>query len=251
MQKVNKLKSITMKTIHYFIIIVIVFLISGGCYFEHYESVSGNGKLVKQQREIPEFTGFHVASGIDVIITQSDHIAVYVETDENLQDYIKTEVVNDILKIYTTKTIRNAKEKKVYVGYKKLNLIDISSAGDVSSTNTLVTDKLSIDISSAGDLNLVVEADEIEIDLSSAGDATLKGKTNYLRASLSSAGDLNAFDLEAKKGDVSVSSAGDANVFVTEEANFECSSAGSIDFKGEPRIKNISTSSAGSVNKKQ
>jgi len=76
-------------------------------------------------------------------------------------------------------------------------------------------------------------------------------KTNYLKADLSSAGDLNAFDLEAKKGDVRVSSAGDANVFVTEEAIFDCSSAGSIEFKGEPRIKNISTSSAGSVNKKQ
>jgi hypothetical protein len=93
--------------------------------------------------------------------------------------------------------------------------------------------------------------DEIEIDISSAGDARLQGKTNYLKADLSSAGDLNAFDLEAKKGDVRVSSAGDANVFVTEEAIFDCSSAGSIEFKGEPRIKNISTSSAGSVNKKQ
>jgi len=240
-----------MKTIHYYIIIAIVFLISGGCYFEHYESVSGNGKLIKQQREVAEFKGISVASGIDVIITQSDNIAVDVETDENLQDWIKTEVVNDILKIYTTKNIRNAKEKKVYVKYKTLNSIDISSAGDVSSTNTLVTDKLNIDMSSAGDLNLTVEADEIEIDISSAGDARLQGKTNYLKAELSSAGDLNAFDLEAKKGDVRVSSAGDANVFVTEEAIFDCSSAGSIEFKGEPRIKNISTSSAGSVNKKQ
>ncbi len=240
-----------MKTIHYFIFVAIVFLISGGCYFEHYETVSGNGKLIKQQREVPEFTGLSVASGIDVIITQSDHIEVKVETDENLQDCIKTEVVNDILKIYTTKTIRHAKEKTVYVDFKKLNAIEISSAGDVSITNTLVTDKLDIDMSSAGDLDLAVEADEIEIDISSAGDARLKGKTNYLKADLSSAGDLKAFELEARKGDVSVSSAGDANVFVTEEANFKCSSAGSIEFKGEPRIRNISTSSAGSVNKKQ
>ncbi len=239
-----------MKAPHYFIIVAIVFLISGGCYFEHYETVSGNGKLVKQQREVPEFTGLSVASGIDVIITRSDNIVVNVETDENLQDCIKTEVINGVLKIYTTKTIRNAKEKKVYVEYKKLNSINISSAGDVSSTNTLVTDKLDIEMSSAGDLCLTVEADEIDIDISSAGDARLKGKTNYLKADLSSAGDLNAFELEAKKGDISVSSAGDANVFVTEEANFTCSSAGSIDFKGEPRIKNISTSSAGSVNKK-
>jgi hypothetical protein len=173
-----------------------------------------------------------------------------VEADENLLDYIKTEVVDGKLKIYSDKNIRSAKEKKVYIEYKKLNSIDISSAGDVEGNNTLVTDVLDIEMSSAGDLTLALEADNLEISISSAGDATLSGKVNSIKADLSSAGDLKAYELEAKIGDISVSSAGSAGVFITEEASFKCSSAGSINYKGEPRLKNVSTSSAGSVNKK-
>ena len=105
-------------------------------------------------------------------------------------------------------------------------------------------------MSSAGDLKLEVEARDISVSISSAGNVSLKGKTDTLKADLSSAGDLNAYDLEAKVGDVTVSSAGSANVFVTDEATFRSSSAGDIDYKGEPRIREIHTSSAGSVNKK-
>jgi hypothetical protein len=111
-------------------------------------------------------------------------------------------------------------------------------------------DKLDIQMSSAGDLKLELEANEIDISISSAGNVNLKGKTKILKADLSSAGDLNAFDLEATEGDISVSSAGNARVFVTGEASFRSSSAGDIDYRGEPKIREIHTSSAGSVNKK-
>ena len=239
-----------MKTRSTFLMIALLSSLAGSCYIDHIETVAGNGKVVKEERSVADFSGLKVSAGIDVIITQSDKTGITVEADENLMDWIKTEVVNNELKIYTDKNIRSAKEKKVYVNFKKLNEIDISSAGDVNSGNTLVTDELDIEMSSAGNLTLAVEADRVEIDISSAGNARLSGKANFFKADLSSAGDLNAFELEAKVGEITVSSAGNARVFITEEASFKSSSAGDIDYKGEPRLKNISTSSAGSINKK-
>jgi len=239
-----------MKAFKLILSVIILSALAGSCYFDNLETVSGNGKVVKQSRNVPGFSGLKVATGIDAIITQGERESLTVEADENLMDYIKTEVVDGKLKIYSDKNIRNAKEKKVYIEYKKLNSIDISSAGDVDGNNTLVTDKLDIEMSSAGDLTLAMEADKLEISISSGGDAKLSGKVNTFKADLSSAGDLNAYELETKVGNISVSSAGSASVFITDEASFQCSSAGSINYKGEPRLKNVSTSSAGSVNKK-
>lgn len=239
-----------MKALSYIFTIALLIFFTGSCYLDNLDTITGNGKVVKQQRKVSDFSRLKVATGIDVIITQSDNTEVTVEADENLHDWIKTEVVNGVLKIYSDKNIRSAKEKKVHVSYKKLNEIDISSAGDVSGANTLVTDELDIEMSSAGNLTLALEADKVDIDISSAGDARLSGKTKYFKADLSSAGDLNAFELEAQVGDISVSSAGNARVFITEEASFQSSSAGDIDYKGEPRLNKISTSSGGSVNKK-
>ena len=239
-----------MKPIHHFPMFLVIVLLSAGCVVNIQDTITGDGKVTNQTRELPSFSGIKVGSGIDVYLTQGEPQHVEVEADENLQEWIRTEVEGNLLHIYTDKHIRLAKTKKVRITCKTIDRIDVSSAGDVTGLTPFTTDKLNISMSSAGDLKLEVEANDIDISISSAGNVTLKGKTNSLRADLSSAGDLNAFDLEAKRGDVSVSSAGSAKVFVTEEARFRSSSAGDIDYKGEPKIRDINTSSAGSVNKK-
>ncbi len=239
-----------MKTIKTIMLNTMTILLAAGCVVNIQDTITGDGKVVSQTRDVPEFTGVKVGSGIDVFLTQGDNQRVEVEADENLQEWIRTEVKGSVLHIYTDKNIRLAKAKRVNINCKMLDRIDISSAGDVTAVNRFKADKLDIDMSSAGDLNLEVEANEISISISSAGNAVLKGKTDTLKADLSSAGDLNAYDLEAKYGEISVSSAGSARVFVTDEASFHSSSAGDIDYKGEPRMKEIHTSSAGSVNKK-
>jgi hypothetical protein len=241
-------KPLAMRTLKSINILICVLL--SGCVVNLQDSITGNGNVVKQKRDVGEFTGIRVGSGIDVFLTQGEPVNLEVEADENLQEWIKTEVDGSVLNVYTDKNIRLAKTKKVYITTKILDRIDISSAGDVEGVTPFKTDKLDISLSSAGDLRFEAEATEINISISSAGNADLKGKTNVLKAELSSAGDLNAYELEAKKADVSVSSAGNASVFVSEEASFRSSSAGSINYKGDPSIKEIHTSSAGSVNKK-
>ena len=230
--------------------ILLPLFILSGCYWEMTESVSGNGDVVTEERDVTEFNVLSVSSGIDVYITQGDEEHMKVITDENLLDIIRTEVKDDVLKIYAAKNIRRAASKKVYVEYINLNKIKVSSAGDVKGDNTLKTSELKIRLSSAGDLILDVIAREIDIDISSSGNARLSGKTGNLKANLSSAGDLNAFDLEAEIGDISVSSAGDARVFIREEASFSSSSAGDIVYKGNPEIRHMRTSSSGSIRKR-
>jgi hypothetical protein len=239
-----------MKPIKPIVILLLSAFLIQSCVVNFQDSISGNGNVIRQSREVTEFTGIKVSTGIDVLLTQGQTLGVEVEADENLQEWIRTEVKGSVLHIYSDKNIRMAKAKKVFVTCNVLDRIEISSAGDINSVNKFNTDKLAIEMSSAGDLHFELEANEISISISSAGNAYLKGRTDVLKADLSSAGDLNAFDLEAKTGDISVSSAGSARVFITEEASFYSSSAGNIAYKGEPRIKGIHTSSAGSVNKK-
>jgi hypothetical protein len=109
---------------------------------------------------------------------------------------------------------------------------------------------LTISLSSAGDLILDIEAKLIELSISSSGDANLTGSSDYLDASLSSAGNLNAYDLEAKKCKIKVSSAGNAKIYVTDELSATASSAGDIYYLGDPKIKNLSSSSAGGIHKR-
>lgn len=239
-----------MKKTVLFVFLLSSIILTSGCVINVPNSVVGNGNVITKERSVSEFKGIKVETGIDVYLSQGDNQHLEVEADENLHEWIKTEVSGDILHIYADKNIRNAKTKKVIITCKTLNMLDISSAGDVKGQTKFVVDQLDIDMSSAGDLELSVEANRIDISLSSAGDADLNGSANIFNADLSSAGDLNAFDLAARKGEVTVSSAGNARVYYTDEASFRCSSAGNISYKGNPVLNDIQTSSAGSISKK-
>jgi len=215
------------------------------------QGITGNGNVREEVRDIADFDGVLVSSGIDVYLTQDDHFEVRVVADENLLDVIETRVKGGMLDVGTEHyNIRHARSKKVYVTMPELTRLRISSAGDCTGETPFTCDDLELGISSAGDLTLEVEADRIDLEISSSGDARLSGKAGTFDVSLSSAGDLHAFDLIAEKVDVTVSSAGDARVHATDEISMHVSSAGNIYYMGDASVIRSSSSSAGDIIKK-
>ena len=51
-------------------------------------------------------------------ITQGNENSITIVADENLHDYIQTDIDNGSLKITSNKNIRSAKEKKIKVVFK-------------------------------------------------------------------------------------------------------------------------------------
>lgn len=230
-------------------LVLAVFVTLQSCYIDGWnQSISGNGRVVDESRDISGFTGVKVSSGIDVYLSQGSSFEVRVEADENLQEVILTEMEGNMLEVRTDRVnIRNAKSKKVHVTLPELRSLKISSAGDCVGQTAFSCEDLDLSISSAGDLKLEVEARRINLDISSSGDADLSGSAEVFDVNLSSAGDLNAFDLIAGKVDVNVSSAGDARVHATEEISATASSAGNIYYKGDARVVRSQSSSAGNI----
>lgn len=214
-------------------------------------TVHGNGHVVKSDRQTESFTGIKVSSGIDVFLKQTDRESITVEADENLHEYIETEVRGGILHVYTDVNIREAERKRVYVTMKDIRSLSTSSAGDLLGESPVKTDKIDLSASSAGDIKLEIYAKEIEIDISSSGDMSLTGEADVLDATLSSAGDLNAYGLLVKEAELSVSSAGDADINVSERLVARASSAGDINYKGNPKYIDVHSSSAGGIHRKQ
>ncbi len=215
---------------------------------QFYKSISGNGNVVKKERNLSGFNGIRVSSGIDVYLSQGDKESVTVEADENLHEYILTEVKNGVLHVYTDNiNIRHADEKKVYVTIKEVTSIKTTSAGDIIGETPIKTGDIEIGSSSAGNIKLELYAKNVDLNISSAGDIRLTGEGDFLKADLSSAGDLNAFDFRVKEAEVSASSAGNADVFTSEKLTARASSAGDINYKGNPKFIDSHASSAGGI----
>ena len=239
-----------MKNLKCFLVIILTLGITACVDGQIRRTVYGNNQVVKKERDAGNFSGLRVSSGIDVYLKQTDDESIVVEADENLHEYIQTEIRDGILNVYTEANIREAEMKRVYVTMRDINSLKTTSAGDIIGETPVKTEKLELSASSAGDIKLEVYAKEIEANISSSGDVTLTGEVDILDATLSSAGDLNAFGLEVREADVSASSAGDADISVSERLSARASSAGDINYRGNPKYIDAHSSSAGGVHRK-
>jgi hypothetical protein len=239
-----------MKRLRFYVIAVAVLALSYSADCQPRNTVHGNHKVTRSERNAGLFTGIKVSAGIDVFLKQGNDQSITVEADENLHEYIITEVRGTVLHVYSDANIRDAEEKRVYVTMKDINSIETTSAGDVVGESPVRSEKLQLSASSAGDIRLELFARELEVDISSSGDMTLSGEADNLKADLSSAGDLKAYDLKTREADISVSSAGDADINVSEKITARASSAGDIRYSGDPKYVDAHSSSAGGIHKR-
>lgn len=218
---------------------------------QFYRSVRGNGNVVKKERPASYFDGVRVSTGIDVYLSQGDREGIVVEADENLHEYIITEIKDGILRIYFDNiSIRDATRKRVYVTIRSVRSLKTSSAGDIIGETPVKSEDISLESSSAGNIKVELYARDVKVNISSSGDIRLTGEAETLDADLSSAGDLNAYDFRVKDARLNVSSAGDAEIYVTRRLTAHASSAGDILYRGEPEYIDARSSSAGSIRKR-
>jgi uncharacterized protein YxeA len=239
-----------MKSLKVLIIAVICLGISSYVDAQFFRMVRGNGDVVKKERTTTSFDGIRVSAGINVYLKQGDKESITVEADENLHEYILTEIRDGVLHVYTETNIREAKMKRVYVTMKEVTSLKTSSAGDIIGETSIKGNDFKISASSAGNIRLEIYAKRIEVNISSSGDVSLSGEAETLKADLSSAGNLEAYNLKVKEADVSVSSAGDARVNVSEKITARASSAGDISYQGDPKYVDAHSSSAGGIHRK-
>ena len=214
--------------------------------------VRGNGHVVSENRTLNKtFTAIKATEGLDVYLTHSDHESITVEADENLQDLIKTEVIDGVLKIHTEKSIGKCTSKKVYVHFKDINSIISTSGSDVFSTNTITLKDLVLESTSGSDMKLDVNTNVLTCKSTSGSDLSITGKTNKLVAEATSGSDIKAENLIAQFSDVKATSGSDIVINTQKELIAKTSSGGDIKYLGNPEHVTVNEStSGGSIKKK-
>lgn len=213
--------------------------------------IKGNKNVVEKNRNITStFSKVKVSNGIKVVIGQGNDVEVLVEADENLHDIIKTEVENDVLKIYAEKNIWNAKARKVYVTTPSLEGITASSGSNVSTEDVFKAKNFTAKSSSGSNLKVQIKANSLTGSSSSGSSLKLTGSCNEAELSSSSGSSLDAEELISQIVYAKASSGSNIDTHATESIIAKASSGGDIDFWGDPKNVEKKASSGGSVSKK-
>ena len=237
-----------MKTIKQGIVLLFISAIFASCGVDMFNRIDGDRNVVSKERKIGEdFSRVKVSSGIDLYIKQGSKTELTVEADENLHDYIVTEVRGDQLKIYVDGNIWRAKARKVYLTVTSIEELKATSGSDVFSQGVIKAEDLDLSTSSGADMRIEIDAYNVTTHSSSGSDLRVTGKANTHETSASSGSSINAYGLESKDVTAKVSSGADIGVFASESISARASSGGDIRYKGNPEKVNKKTSSGGGV----
>lgn len=224
-----------------------------------------------QVRNVGKFSGIKVSSGIKANFTQGNNQSVIVETDPSLQQYISTQVVNDILVIsvdnkYNKKL--NFKKLLVTIEAPRLSSVKVSSGAQFNTLNTIKEDSFSVEVSSGANLSAdVVARNAVELEVTSGSSATMdietesftmsgtsgssstiRGKSNSANFKLTSAASCNAADLVTGNATVAATSGSSLRVHTTDSISGTATSGASIRYRGNPKnMSGTKTSSGGSI----
>lgn len=229
-------------------------VLSLSCSAQWGKTIKGNGNNVSIERNTGDYDGIAVSGWFDVDLVDGNEGNITLEGEENLLEYIITEVKDGKLVIKTEKGV-NLKSSswksgiRVTVPVESINSVTMSGSGDIVGKTTLKTNKFSTSMSGSGDITLDIEADSMNATMSGSGDIKLSGKATDFEATISGSGDIEAYDLEADNVYATISGSADIQVTANKSIKARVSGSGDISYRGNPEKVDTKTAGSGDISK--
>jgi len=208
--------------------------IPSGIYYPiNSKAIRGSGEVVSESRDVSNFVRVDLQGIGNLEIVQGDEESLMITADDNLMQYITTEVVGDTLEIGMKPNLsldpsRTIEYKLVL---KTVSSIALSGFGNIDSEG-LTSDELVVKLAGSGDITL----------------GTLESETLLVR--ISGFGDFNAQTISADKPTFEISGSGDINVdeLTAEDLAVKISGFGDADLRGTAIEQDVQIIGSGNYN---
>ena len=215
--------------------------------------IKGNGNITTITRTTSGYDTVNFSGPFDYILVSGTEGNIKIEGEENLLQYIITDVKNGNLSVKTRNNINLQTSKNqnitVIVPFEQINAASLTGSGDLWNESIISTSHFTTSIIGSGDVKLNVQATQIDASVQGSGDLVVIGKTNNLKVKVNGSGDFKGFDLEADDVEVSVNGSGDAKITCNGHLKARVSGSGDIKYKGNPKTEDTKIAGSGSIGK--
>ena len=216
-----------------------VILINASCINPFHETVRGDGNITTSQRNISSAQNIKCFGSYDVQLTQGSPVSLKIEADQNLQDYIVTNVNGDELVIRTKDDVNidPTQKIKVFITTNRLERFQLNGSGNVTTTNKFTgSDHLDLGIAGSGNMHFDVNTPQVNSSISGTGDIYLSGETRDSKINIAGSGNYHADNLKAENARVDIAGTGDAHLFADSTLDIHIAGVGDVFYKGNASI---------------
>lgn len=238
-----------MKNFKLLVLAASVIVLTNSCYFgdeDIFGCVKGNGDVRSDEFHLPNITGVKLHGIGEVIVRKGNTQEIIVETDNNLMDYLDTDVNGGVWDIDFDRCVRNVTRLTVYITVPEIEKLIISGSGSIIGEDAFSGDELETTVSGSGNIEFDFTGNVVEASLSGSGHIDLFGSAEFLDLNISGSGDVRAFELFTQECDVHISGSGDARVHVEDFLKVRISGSGDVLYMGNPEL-DIDVTGSGSV----
>jgi len=208
-------------------IALLALTLSSGCRSSVWStSIQGEGPHLSLERPIEEFDAISLEGGWTLDVRVGEMTSVEIQADENLHEYIATDVEDGRLRIHFLESVSTSNPLRAVISTPHLHRLSIAGSGKLNVTG--------------------VAAQDFSISIAGSGKGSISGHTERLDVSIAGSGNLELYELEAD--DVSIDIAGSGSVQTNARRSLDVDIAGSgrVRYHGQPEVS-VSQSGSGSV----
>ena len=209
------------------IIIIIIYFVKNNFSFD---KIEGSGNIVNEDRKLSDFQSINLLGSIDVNINYSDVTSCTVVGDDNIVKHVKTEIVNNKLKIFIDKSYSSTKGLVVNLSVMSVNKLSISGSGDIKFEN--------------------YKDDILSLKISGSGDITGSGNVETLTGEINGSGDFLLRELHSKSAQIDINGSGDAEVWASVAIVGKINGSGDINYHGNPQNVESQINGSGEISEK-
>jgi hypothetical protein len=257
------------------ILLVVIFLMSLTVSAQKKAKIDGNKVVTDVFKTLEEFHSIEIGDNLEVNLTQTSDNGYHLKTDENLVDVIKFDILNGVLKIYSTHNIKKSKELIIDLTFVNVDAITLIGEAELNSKNRLTfknlmftandDSKYELDMqvgnatfnlgqSSKGDIILKGNkttmilndnaflkgdfvTDALDLTVNKRADLDIKGDVTNLKLTATGSSDIKAKKLRATYADLNASNSADIYVNATKELKVYTKGKSYVYVYGNPEIK--------------
>ncbi len=239
------------KSIPILVITILSFTSVSQAQFWGNKSVKGNGNVTTINRSTEDYDAINCAGSMDFVLVKGAEGKIKIEGEENLLEYIITEVNGGKLHVKVKNGINLKPSWKkgitVTIPFNEINKVSLLGSGDVWNTDTIKENALNVSVAGSGDMKLTVETESLESSVTGSGNITLTGRTDFLESSVTGSGDFKGFELQANNTEAHVTGSGDIYVTCNQSFKARVTGSGDIKYRGNPAKEDTKVTGSGSI----
>ena len=196
--------------------LVLLTLVAAGCHGRIGAQIKGSGKRELQKRQVAQFTSISTEGAFTIEITCQKDQSLEVEGDDNVLEYVTSDVSNNVLRLKNTKSFSTSEPVKFRISV--LNLEGFSSNG-------------------AGRIDIKgMNNDKFEIDANGAPTIIVSGTTKMIDIGANGAVKVDTTKLRAARGVVDTNGASRVDLDVTDQLDATVNGPSTVTYKGDPVV---------------